>query len=300
MKRTALLGLCALLALAALMVFTPSARADQHDEYEQAYTRAYNLLTDAMLADTPEAEQQLRAEAADALAAIDELALADGNRIRLDNKTLIDAIRDPDMPLDEAITRVETLATALSQFKPKDGNDAAAGLARVRGDVTQDWWRATLERLVRALAELLAPLFRGTSDAIGGIVSSRLFIVGGVILLAGVAIYFGRNLFSNLSAESSVAQPEAESDVPASFRTAVRQLYLGTLLILDERGKLKFDRALTNRETVRAVRNAGASALADNLRPIVDYYDGVWYGFARVEQGDYERYRAQVEAVKSA
>ncbi len=316
MRRIAtLLMICACAALL-LAGITSTVRADARDDYDSAINRAYSLMIDAMQADSPEAELALRKQAADVLEAVAYPSLDGGSQLAVDNRALTEALRNPDVPLDDAILRLETLTTALARFAPKNGDDAVKTLSRVRGDAVRDWWQETFERVGMAIRDLLAPLLRGAGTAVEGIVSSRVFVIGGVLLLVAVAAYFGRNLSGKLSAESSVTLPEAETDAPTTsnaaieraeamalagdFRTAVRQLYLGALLILDERGKLKFDRALTNRETIRAVRNSGSHTLADSLRPIVDYYDRVWYGFARVEQGDYERYRAQVEEVKSA
>src|SRR5438105_3325024 len=81
------------------------------------------------------------------------------------------------------------------------------------------------------------------------------------------------------------------------YRTAMRQLYLSTLLWLDEHAYLRYDRSLTNREYLRAL--AKAPALRDALQPVVEAFDRVWYGFAPISAPEFERYRNQVDAIRN-
>ena len=135
--------------------------------------------------------------------------------------------------------------------------------------------------------------------------------VAAVAILIAAAVLLIRNWRANLI--SDAAQPDALDDsLPHSsakaidnaqrhagagdYRQAMRQLYLATLLLLDERGALKFDRALTNRETVRALKQS--PELAGALGPVVDVYDRVWYGFAPVTPEQFEHYRAAIESVR--
>jgi hypothetical protein len=81
-----------------------------------------------------------------------------------------------------------------------------------------------------------------------------------------------------------------------NYRDAVRELYLATLLMLDERGLLRYDRSLTNREYLDAI--AGEPAVRAALEPIVNTFDRTWYGFQAMGQEEFERYRRQVEGVR--
>ena len=81
------------------------------------------------------------------------------------------------------------------------------------------------------------------------------------------------------------------------YRSAIRYLYLASLLMLDEHGLIHYDRTLTNREHLRQV--AGDPELADALRPVVETFDDVWYGFASVNETIYQEFRANVERLRN-
>lgn len=82
------------------------------------------------------------------------------------------------------------------------------------------------------------------------------------------------------------------------YRQAVRLLYLAALLALDEAGALRYDRAQTNREYLRQI--ADRPGLADLLRPVVETFDEVWYGFRPVTPDGYRRFESQVGSVLQA
>ncbi len=83
------------------------------------------------------------------------------------------------------------------------------------------------------------------------------------------------------------------SEASQDYRAAIRYLYLSSLLTLDERGLIRYDRTLTNREHLRQV--ADNPPLFDLLRPIVNVFDRVWYGFAPVDAALYQDFRRNVE-----
>jgi uncharacterized protein DUF4129 len=60
-----------------------------------------------------------------------------------------------------------------------------------------------------------------------------------------------------------------------NLRDAVRELFLFTLVSLEERGALRHDPALTDREVL--ARAAGLPRAAD-LAALVNAYERVWYG----------------------
>lgn len=88
-----------------------------------------------------------------------------------------------------------------------------------------------------------------------------------------------------------------ESEATQDYRAAIRYLYLASLLLLDERGVLHYDRTLTNREHLRQVANQ--TELSSALRPVVNTFDRVWYGFAVVNEAMYEQFRQDVERLRS-
>jgi hypothetical protein len=94
-----------------------------------------------------------------------------------------------------------------------------------------------------------------------------------------------------LTAVSALKQAQTLSEA-GDYRAAVRYLYLSALLSLEERGLLRYNRSLTNREYLRSV--AHLPGLATVLRDVVDVFDRVWYGYQPLDQVTYRQYEAQV------
>lgn len=170
----------------------------------------------------------------------------------------------------------------------------------------QQWWQDVVDRFWAFMARLLP----NRSTPAGQLLGALTTWLGGVllVLVIGVAL---RNLLGGLVADAYfVADDPAEELLSAEgararaqqwaeagdYRTAVRYLYLSALLLLEEHNLLRYDRSRTNREYLRSV--AHRPELAAILQEVVELFDRVWYGFQPLGQGDYERYAAQVEALK--
>jgi hypothetical protein len=80
------------------------------------------------------------------------------------------------------------------------------------------------------------------------------------------------------------------------YRSAIRYLYLGGMLSLDERRVITFDPTLTNREHLRLLRDK--PQLYTLLAPLVNIFDRVWYGFAPVSPAQFEEFKAGVDQIK--
>ena len=80
------------------------------------------------------------------------------------------------------------------------------------------------------------------------------------------------------------------------YRNAIRYLYLSSLLVLDERGLLRYDRSRTNREYLRSV--SSKPGLATPLRDVIDVFDRVWYGFESVDEQTYQSYLQHVDELR--
>jgi hypothetical protein len=83
------------------------------------------------------------------------------------------------------------------------------------------------------------------------------------------------------------------------YRSAIRELFLAAMIVLDERGLLRYDRSLTNRETLQRLARTNPE-LATNLGPAVEVFDRTWYGFAPIDAASFDAYRARVEALRDA
>jgi hypothetical protein len=98
-----------------------------------------------------------------------------------------------------------------------------------------------------------------------------------------------------IATSEEAVQRAQEASALQDYRQALRLLYLASLLKLDEIGALRYDHALTNREYVRRV--ALRPALADALRPVVETFDDVWYGYRPLTSEGYATFAAQVDTL---
>jgi hypothetical protein len=98
-----------------------------------------------------------------------------------------------------------------------------------------------------------------------------------------------------LTADTALKQAQKLSTA-GDYRTAVRYLYLSSLLLLDERGLLRYDRSQTNREYLRSV--AHIPRLATSLRYVIEVFDRVWYGYQSLDEIDYAQYADQVTKLR--
>lgn len=170
----------------------------------------------------------------------------------------------------------------------------------------QQWWQDLLDRFWAFIARLLPDRSTPAGEFIGSLITW----VGGVLLVLVITMALW-NLLGGLVADARfVADDPAEELLSAEgararaqqlaeggdYRTAVRYLYLSALLLLEEHNLLRYDRSRTNREYLRSV--AHRPELAAILQEVVELFDRVWYGFQPLGQDDYDRYAAQVEALK--
>lgn len=279
------------------------------EDYRRAIAQALTLAQQANALQVSE-RAPLLTQAADTLDAIHTVQTASGASIAVDNSELVALVKDASKT-PNAITRLTALRDAMAQpLASLNANDLATLqtiLSRPPFTLSaSDNW---LENLLRALQDYLARLL---SNSAQGIFDFRDIFVGlGVIAVVLVALYFLRNLRRNVVAQESLPPPLTEHDArtPAEafdnaerfiaagdYRSAVRQLYLATLLILDRRGRIKYDPALTNREYLKqAARDPRAAAA---LQPIVETFDRIWYGFEPISVQEFDAYRRRVEQVR--
>jgi hypothetical protein len=140
----------------------------------------------------------------------------------------------------------------------------------------------------------------------------NLLAILAAVLVAAVLLYALRDLITGFSADAALhaddelggqpltaelaLQRAQELSTGGDYRTAVRYLYLSALLLLEERGLLRYDRSLTNREYLRSV--AHRPELAAILREVIDVFDRVWYGFQTLSASEYEAYARRVETLR--
>jgi hypothetical protein len=132
------------------------------------------------------------------------------------------------------------------------------------------------------------------------------------ILLAILLFFVFRMVFADFVKESQMVDQENSADEPLTsqtafekaqslsrggdFRSAVRYLYLSSLLVLDERRLLRYDRSKTNREYLRSVSNS--PELAQPLEEVIEVFDNVWYGHHPLEEESFKHYSERVRELK--
>ncbi|MDQ3927864.1 MAG: DUF4129 domain-containing protein [Chloroflexota bacterium] len=169
------------------------------------------------------------------------------------------------------------------------------------------WLRLGLSVLVGALVSSLFFLGLEQLDttilvlAVAGLivaaVAMGLFTLG---LNRGTTATSTPRSISDLAAVLGMNSVEAKRRAHVSvgegdFRSAIRYRCLAVLLVLDEAGKLAFDRSATNREYL--FRATGP--LHDELQPLLDRFDDVWYGNSPTDAEEWSRYSAQADRVEA-
>jgi hypothetical protein len=139
-------------------------------------------------------------------------------------------------------------------------------------------------------------------------------MIGAALLLLLSLFYISRNLSRSLVQEAELAGEAGEDETlltskgalqraqtlssQGDYRTAVRYLYLSSLLVLDERGLLRYDRSRTNREYLRSV--SSKPQVATPLRDVIDVFDRVWYGYEAVDEQTYQSYLQDVDELRES
>ena len=133
----------------------------------------------------------------------------------------------------------------------------------------------------------------------------------GILVLIVVSVFFiwqiRRNLITvsrdaaDTSSKDAVVTERAalsQSEAAAAshnFRDALRYLYLSAILHLQEQGILTYDKSLTNLEYLHTLQMR--VELQDALRPVIQVFDDVWYGYKPCNADTIENYRGLLQKV---
>ena len=235
---------------------------------------------------------------------------------------LREVLSDPAFNYEDQLSPLQRLVRWLSQLTGSSDPDsnltrlfiatvaglAAGALTFLASDrLRSRWLRLGLGVLVGALVAWVFLTGLGNLDvvfqvlAVAGLVVAAvamgLFALG---LNRGTTASSAPRAISDLGAVLGMNSAEAKRRALASadegdFRGAIRYRCLAVLLVLDEAGKLAFDRSATNREYL--FRAPGA--LHDELQPVLDRFDDVWYGNLPTGDEDWARYSAQADRVEA-
>jgi hypothetical protein len=133
----------------------------------------------------------------------------------------------------------------------------------------------------------------------------------GCLMLIGLTLFFVQQIRRNLITEvrGNVTESEIDSVTTAqaaltqsevavtshNFRDALRFLYLSAILHLQERGILTYDKSLTNLEYLHTLQ--AHVELQEALRPVIQVFDDVWYGYKPCNADTIANYRELLQKV---
>jgi hypothetical protein len=262
-------------------------------------------------------------EAANALAAlavrwdkVNAIRLADGQLVQITPTLLITQLRNrPPDPIKLGET-LESLIAAHNSW-PQAGvspNDIKT-LDDILSAPEFQWGIQSMTAFERWLNDLMQKLagLLDRSFQVPDISLSRHILPAAALLVIAITLFFVlRSLQQALVADASLKPGEEanpgevsaegafrkaqELGSAGSIRQAVRYLYLSTLLTLDEKGWLRYDRSQTNREYLRSLEER--PQLQANLGEVIDVFDRVWYGLQPLEETDFHRYADRVAELR--
>jgi hypothetical protein len=285
---------------------------------------------------SPETRQTRLLAVAEQWERITEVTLPDGTQVSVDHAYLVAQLRagPPDLArLEGLLTTLLAARDAWPQARhtPTDLKPLVSILAQPefqwstaepeQPSLLTQWLQKAREFFLKLLDRLLPDDWLPDDSEISvdgsllynGAILLRYLIIGlGILVLVLVLAYILRELLIGLIIEAKI-EPDAEADgevltadtafkraqglsSAGDYRTAVRYLYLSSLLLLDERGLLRYDRSQTNREYLRSVTHL--PKLAGILREVIEVFDRVWYGYQPLDERDYTQYAAQVAELR--
>jgi hypothetical protein len=309
-------------AAAVLGLMVPSVlAASQYSStlQEEEYWELVQLSRDTLASSTSDSKNEIKknlgnlARRWEAVSAVD----VDGQVIPLDHSYLIKLLREeePDLKVIDGI-----LASMQAEHeKGTQGIYSTDDLSSLHTILAQpefawaepipnplnDWWQKLWDAFNDLLNRMLGriPVPGSTSTLIGSVVAA--------IVLVIVFIFVYRTLFNDFIRETQLDEGDETSEPLTSegaferaqslsrggdYRSAVRYLYLSSLLLMDERGILRYDRSKTNREYLRSVSNM--PELAKPLGEVIEVFDNVWYGYHSLEEETFKKYSDRVEELK--
>ena len=176
---------------------------------------------------------------------------------------------------------------------------------------------ANMDASFKEYEDILSKLFSlpdrrtGTFRSLTGIGAADVLLWLGCLILICLTLFFILQIRRNLVVEVRDKVTESEmdnvttaqgaltqSEVAATshnFRDALRFLYLSAILHLQERGILTYDKSLTNLEYLHTLQ--AHSELQEALRPVIQVFDDVWYGYKPCNADTIANYRELLQKV---
>ncbi len=224
-----------------------------------------------------------------------EVRLADGTTQPVDVTWLTAGLDDP----AQRATALERTRALLAYHDRQQAGDSANASDDALNDVLND------PRFQYADAPIPEP----PSDSpawpdLGGLLQA-LFLIGGIGLLVLALIAAMRHLRvqeqpvvladerDDPTTFSGAVDRASEKATAQDYRSAIRYLYLSALLLLDEKGLLRYDATLTNREHLRQLTDR--PQLRDHLQWIITVFEDVWYGYLPIDEQHYQQFQQRIQ-----
>lgn len=291
-------------------------------QYEQLIREAYAAATRSDRIGLDEAAAQLTGA--------DEIALTDGTTLPVDNQWLADALTEEPPPYRLIAARLGAILDAVGQTRNAQDPQALSKLDDVfsRPPFQDREAPSAWTQFWRSVGQAIEDFFNGLGNAMPNPPSGPapqpssfgslsplgwVLLVIGVLLVLGLVLYAFRGVRQSLVRDAKAREEAAleEENITATealdraqnqartgdYRTAVRYLYLSSLLWLDEHKLLRYDRSLTNREYLDQVRSN--APLSQQLTPVVSTFERVWYGKREIAEQDFLAYEAQIQELRS-
>ncbi len=242
----------------------------------------------------------------------------------LDNRWLTEALAIPNPDLPAIAEQLGALIDALSYVGPAAPPDAQERLDQILSnppfgqperpprepgplDRFFEWLFEQLLGWLEPVGEVAQGAAQTNPDAISWVI-----VALGALLVAAVLVIWIRGMRRSLAPlEARLVDPDdpaanlTPSDARAQardlaaqgdYRSASRLLYLSALLWLDERRVLRYERHLTNREYLH--RLADRPELRNQMQPVVETFDRVWYGHQPLDAASFAAYERQVAELR--
>ena len=251
--------------------------------------------------------------------AVTEVKLESGETLKLDNSYILSVLRAENPDLDGITKMFDALLAAHAKypsafFTTKDIQPLTGILARpefqwkpAQPNPINEWFQKLVDRFLAWLNSLVPD--KGVNVTVPG--AGSVWTLVTVIALVLILAYVFRGLFADLVAEARLnGNGDADEVLTADaafqraqslsrggdYRSAVRYLYLSSLLMLDERGLLRYDRTRTNHEYLRTISDK--PELSQPLSEVIDVFDNVWYGYHEMDEERFKHYSDRVEELK--
>lgn len=315
---------CFILLLVVALVFPQrSGRAQAEtptlDAYQQLIAEAYAA---AQRSDRIGLDQR-----AEQLLTVDRVQLPDGSTTPVDNRWLATALAEEPPSYPDLVARLGAILDALGQPRGEAEPDALERLEQVyevppfKSRALPSAWNRFWEAVGNAIADFLGRLFGNLptptitptpAQSFNGLnATGWAVLVIGLVLVLALVVYAVRGVRRSVVADARAREDAAEEETmtateavdraqiearAGNYRGAARHMYLSSLLWLEERGMLRYDRSRTNREYLQQVRG---KPVHDELLPVVETFERVWYGHRPLDDAGFREYERQVAAMRA-